>query len=203
MFLIIDCETTGLPSTRTARPTDLDAYKSARIIEFAYVLYDSEVKEKFEMLIKPDGFPVRGTEFHGITSDMLAEKGVPISELFAKLESIEYDTIVSHNIDFDLRVLLSELHRYGKTELYKQISKKKTFCTMITGTAYMRQERYVSLVNLRKKLGLSGSQQHRALPDAIACLECFEKLRNYSEPSSVKISALSGQLSELNISYTE
>jgi DNA polymerase III epsilon subunit-like protein len=185
IILVIDCETTGLPKRNNAYPSQLHIFDSSRLLEFAYILYDTATGTKlstWNKLICPDGFVVGATDIHGITIEM-ANTGICIEELFDHLESIidKFECIVSHNIDFDIRVVLSEVYRYKRSALYDALLGKKFLCTMLIGSNAFNDGKYMSLSLLVDRLDLDSFVSHRALPDAEAALNCLIELKKLKE----------------------
>lgn len=134
ILLFFDVETTGLPIFKPVKtwsredyyhPSDTDKYDSSRIVELAYLLYDTsrqEVIDRREFLIKPstdrdstDYFVLtpESTAIHGITNEALSERGVSFSEMNSSLarDLERVDVILAYNSSFDVHVLLSECHR--------------------------------------------------------------------------------------------
>ncbi len=117
MYLIYDTETTGFPKNFNAALSDLDNWP--RVVQLAWQLHDvkGNLIENFNFIIKPDGYeiPYTVTKIHGISTKLALEKGIPIIEvinLFKKsVEKARF--IIGHNIDFDQKVLGSELYRYN------------------------------------------------------------------------------------------
>lgn len=185
IILTIDTETTGLPKRNNICPSQSHVFDSSRLLEFAYILYDTETDTKlstYSELIYPNGFTVSATDIHGITAEM-ADNGIAIEELFDHLESIidKFECIVSHNIDFDMRVLLSEVYRDNRESLYNALLSKKFLCTMVIGGNAFNDGKFISLSRLVDQLELDSFISHRALPDAEASLSCLIELKKLKE----------------------
>jgi len=185
IILVIDCETTGLPRKNNAYPSQYWMFDTSRLLEFAYILYDTTTNVKlstYSNLICPDNFEVKATEIHGITKYM-ASTGVDIEELFDHLESIidNFECIVSHNIDFDMRIVLSEVYRYNRQVLYDKLLSKKFLCTMTIGGNAFNDGKYIGLESLTIKLGLDSFVAHRALVDAEIALDCLVEMMKLKE----------------------
>ena len=174
---VCDCETTGLPRKRTACPSEIHLYDTSRLLEFAYIIYDTTTNTKiseYTNLIKPDNFEVRATHVHGITTKM-AETGIPINQLFDDLELVidQFECIVAHNINFDMRIILSEMYRYKRFKLHDMFLSKKLLCTMLTGAKAFTNKSTISLVDLTENLGLPPFIGHHSLVDSQAALDCL------------------------------
>lgn len=119
MYIIFDTETTGLPKRWHAPITETDNWP--RCVQLAWAVYDEQgnLVKKQEYLIKPDGFtvPNDATRIHGISTEMLQEKGVDmqmvLKEFDTDLSNVKY--VVGHNILFNINIMGCELHRYSIT----------------------------------------------------------------------------------------
>ena len=114
--LVFDTETTGLPTMKRFNvyhePSLVNYYKNSRIIELAYIIYDEEgncVKTESN-LVKPNNFIIENSHIHGITQENAVENGKDIESVIQLMNNdlTNVDTIVAHNIDFDINILLSE-----------------------------------------------------------------------------------------------
>ena len=69
MFLLFDCETTGLPHRRNLSPWDVSGWP--RLVQLAWEFYDSlgNPEDMHCQIIRPDGFeiPAEATRIHGIS----------------------------------------------------------------------------------------------------------------------------------------
>ena len=119
MYIIFDTETTGLPKRWNTPITETDNWP--RCVQLAWAVYDEQgsLLKKQDYFIKPDGFtvPNDATSVHGISTEMLQEKGVDmqmvLQEFEADLSNVKF--IVGHNILFDMNIIGCELHRYSIT----------------------------------------------------------------------------------------
>lgn len=189
MALIFDTETTGLPlkdiNRRFYSFKDTNKYENARVVSIAFVI-DGE--ERY-FIVRPDGFVIHNSEFHGITQAMAEEKGMPMSDVAAFLrERIDkIHTIVGHNLEFDYMVLMSELYRLGERELIESIKKLDRFCTMRSSTNICKLDnkcalskyKFPRLQELHKHLFTTEFEgAHNALNDARATYRCYLELRD-------------------------
>lgn len=144
MALIIDVETTGLPTKHNAN--------NIRIVQITMMLCN----ENYEK-IKLDDFIIRATDFqipsfstsiHGITDEISRKRGVSFSSVSKIIQDYlnQSSCIIAHNINFDVSMLIYELERLGKSSLsiIEEINKKKQLCSM----KYTKE-----LVNLRDARG--------------------------------------------------
>lgn len=202
---MFDLETTGLPEFGKMggfpNPLDIEKYKKARIIEIGFIIFDKDNKIKFEFssLVQiPEETPLH-SEIHGITLEMLQNKGRSIHHIFRVL----YDNIitfnvqhlVAHNIRFDYNILLSELHRSLSFKSFSTRSQFNIvnsllsifpslhhFCTMTHGRKLSQfNGRFPKLSALHQYLtGNTVIQNHRALDDVLLCFDCFKELQQLS-----------------------
>jgi len=184
-FMIIDVETSGLPIRKsfysTPDPSMIDLYKNARIVEIAYIIYDSQfnIIRKVESLVKPEGFIIENSHIHKITQEEACQNGQNIETILQNLEKdlIDVERIVAHNIDFDINIILSECYRSKKNNLIKNIFLKQKYCTMKNGKSLMKTKKYPKLTELYQYIFKKEViQKHRALSDVEICADCYRKL---------------------------
>jgi single-stranded-DNA-specific exonuclease len=166
-FIILDIETTGL-SPFTDEICEICAVKTKNFV----------VQEIFHTLVKPKNkIPPEVIKVHGITDDMVKDAPA-IEEVLPKLlEFIKDDTLVIHNVDFDL----SFINCYLKKLSLPQIPVSQTIDTLKIAKTYFPLSSY-SLSALCNDLFLKAKPTHRALDDALATLELFYYLYFFSNP---------------------
>ena len=175
-LMVLDTETTGLPSSRN--PQELDKFNNARLIELGYIIFDKSEKniKKYDDLVKPDNFIITNTFIHGITHEQAVKNGKNINQVLDQLtiDLKKVDGIICHNISFDMAIILSEAYRLNKLELIEIINSKLHFCSMAIGKKFMTNDKNPKLIELYKFLfNKDFIQEHRALSDCDACLDCF------------------------------
>lgn len=181
--LVFDLETTGFPSTRYAKPFYSNSFQNARMIEIAYTIatVEGDPIKHVSRLVKVD-VAVENSHIHGITNEMLKTDGVNVRDVFRELlEDLRtVSTLVAHNIEFDYKILLSEVYRMyeSQRDLLGQIYSKKLVCTMKDGQKLMKMRKYPKLKELYEHLheGEVWEQSHRAGDDVARCLDCYRKL---------------------------
>jgi DNA polymerase III epsilon subunit-like protein len=183
--IVLDVETSGLPLRRDSKPFMLDDFEPARIIELAYVVVDDDhsiVKER-EFLLNDTVDVLTNSHIHGIQLQDLKTRGVPLmramEELYADLQSV--DAIVAHNLDFDLKILLSECYRErdALSSLRRLLKNTKGACTMLNGKRFMDVRKWPKLVELYEHItGERVDQTHRAMDDVKLCYRCFVHMQN-------------------------
>jgi DNA polymerase III epsilon subunit-like protein len=184
MYVFLDTETSGLPGRWSAPASDIANWP--RLVQVAWLCCDADgqVTTSCEYLIKPQGFTIsrRATQLHGITTDRARAEGVDLGpvliELSAALRSAQ--TVVGHNLDFDLKVIQAE---WIRADMKNAFARKRKCCTMKASTDYCRIPgpygyKWPKLDELhRKLLGCSFDGAHGALADTEACMRCFFRLR--------------------------
>jgi DNA polymerase III epsilon subunit-like protein len=192
MITFFDTETTGLPKDWKAPMTQLDNWP--RVIQLAWLTTDlkGNTLDQRELLIKPDGWEIPTDKFwidHGFNTETSMANGHPLPDVLTDfvtdLEKSEY--LVSHNMDFDHKVLGAEMLRY-------QVKGKRLLkiCTKDASTDWCKipfaghrgylsraQGRYKwpKLEELYAKLfGRDFENKHQAGGDVAALKECFFEL---------------------------
>lgn len=183
MILVFDTETTGFPKTKYALPFHKSFFENARMIEIAYLLIDENTKiihKEASFLINKsyNRPPITNHHIHGITDELVEAEGVNIKSVFEELynDLIKVHTIVAHNMDFDIKILLSEIYRnYSENRhLLGQLYSKKWDCTIKLGLDYMKVTKFPKLLELYKHIfNEEWEQSHRALDDARVCAKCY------------------------------
>ena len=173
---VFDTETTGFPSSRN--PEELEKFNNARLIELGYIIFDKTRKDikKYDDLGKPNNFVITNTYIHGITHENAVKNGKNINQVLDQLtlDLKNVDGIICHNISFDMAIILSEAYRANKLELIELINQKLHFCSMAIGKKFMKNDKNPKLIELYKFLfNKDFIQDHRALSDCVACLDCF------------------------------
>jgi DNA polymerase III epsilon subunit-like protein len=181
-LIVLDVETTGLPSKRACSYKDSEAFENARMIELGYVVLSADGQQ----LLKERGVLVRSvdrvenSEIHGITTLDLIERGISIEEALEMLEKdlVGVGTIVAHNIAFDTKILQSEMYRCkGNSKMIDDFVGKAKICTMLYGKEIMGVRKWPKLTELYSFLtGENLLQTHRALDDVRATVKCFRMM---------------------------
>ncbi len=116
LTLAMDTETTGLTITRE-KP---DHPGQPHLVQLGCALYDSAQVERahVSLIVKPTGYVIsqEAIKAHGITTEMAHALGVPLIVALAAFNHLAKiaDTIIAHNSDFDLKVLMAAFHRANR-----------------------------------------------------------------------------------------
>jgi DNA polymerase III subunit epsilon len=185
MYLIFDCETTGLPRSWSAPISDLSNWP--RVIQVAWQLYDGMESnlESSVQLVRPEGFiiPSDVQRIHGITTARALAEGKKLIDVVTALGAAieKADVLVAHNIQFDEKVVSAE---YLRLNLKPPFSNRKRFCTMqntteLCGIPGSRGYKWPTLAQLYWKLFNSKfDDAHDAGADVAACAKCFFELKH-------------------------
>lgn len=185
--IIVDIETTGLPiriNGKTCNPSELKYYDSSRMVELAYYIIDKNntIIKQVENLIKPNNFIISEevTKIHGISHNKALTEGKPINLILEILEKdlITYnvDIFISHNVEFDKNIILSESYRINNNNLINKLLCMPNFCTMKDNKIF---NKWVKLSVLYQELfNKEIVIEHRALSDVKVCYECYNELFN-------------------------
>lgn len=143
LYLFLDVETTGLPE-KHATPKNYDCYP--RIVQFCWIILDKDyncVEHKNRYVNFGGSVPYEATKVHGITTELLREKGVPTIDVLKEFSN-DLDTvklIIAHNSSFDLSIIQSEFYRHNlKNKLYRF----PNYCTMHATTNICKVKRFSS-----------------------------------------------------------
>lgn len=139
LVMFLHTETNGLPKTKNDyrkyySPTEIDKYDSSRIIAMSWCIKDFKGDQKTikTYYVKPNGFEIKNQFIHGITMETANKFGINISEVFDHLNKDlkNVKVLVAHNLEFNINILLSELHRLGDRELLiNKLNKLERSCT--------------------------------------------------------------------------
>jgi DNA polymerase III epsilon subunit-like protein len=185
MYLFFDTETTGLPKNYQAALDDFSNWP--RIVQLAWSLYDNEGNhwESHNYIIKPEGFliPAESTKIHRISQERAEQEGVSIKSALQHFveEAISSHNVVAHNIDFDEKIVGSELMRLGLDNPFFTVNK---ICTMKLSAAYCKIPssrggyKWPNLTELYQNLFQTNfPEAHDAVFDVRACADCFFELK--------------------------
>ena len=181
-IMFLDTETIGIPYSNNYK--DLYKFNKARLIELGYIIYDKDknkIKE-YNNLVIPNNFSINNSEIHGITNIDANTNGQDIKKVLNDFyeDLLNIDTIICHNIIFDMNILLSEAYRMNNENLIKAIESKNKICTMKMGKSYLgiKMKFGPKLVKLYETLYNEPiKQDHRALSDCDICAKCYYKMQ--------------------------
>jgi DNA polymerase III epsilon subunit-like protein len=113
-MLVVDTETTGLIDSIGGRPHYSHYKKYPRIVSIAWaIIKDGYIVDIDYYIIKPQGYNIPNSDFHGITQENAMSNGKSLefvlNMFIIALSSV--DAICAHNLEFDLNIILSEIYR--------------------------------------------------------------------------------------------
>ena len=188
MYCVFDLETTGLPifnkdgKYRFHNFKNLKMYDPARIVSISWIVLDNFgniVKQAYHV-VRPLDFSIDNdsvaTKIHGITHEIAIEKGIlwekVYNEFVVDLRSCH--TLVAHNLQFDLSIMLSEMFRYNKQDGVREMLSKGRICTVQLGRIAMNQNKAPKLSDLYKYLYNEDIKNaHDAYYDTLHCCKCL------------------------------
>ena len=183
MELILDTETTGLTSLSFA--TERNYQQWPRLVQIAWgTVINNQVYLQRTEIIFPEGFkiPSSSVRLHGITQKQALEHGKELKGLLIDLNETmkSADTLVAHNLNFDLGVIQSESIRMGIPLEFP----RKRQCTAFMGRKYMLKEKKLRLKEFprlnelyRTLFNRELNVLHKAHSDMIACGELYLELK--------------------------
>lgn len=184
-LVFFDCETTGLALNNKAPYTDIDNWP--RLVQLAWIVCNGRTQiVKKNAIIMPVGFdiPLSSMNIHGISTKFAKEQGQRIEEVLKGfLRDINnVDAIIGHNIEFDMKVVQSELYRLNLNNPFENVC---VIDTMRLAIDYCKipgrsnSYRFPKLIELYNKLfSESFEDMHNALADIEATAKCFWALRD-------------------------
>jgi len=139
-IMFINLATSGLPEKPCYGYYDyknIDRYKTSRLVQLAWKIYscDGHLIEDALYTIKPNPnnytISIDAIKIHGITDEIAEKEGIDIDIVFNKLLNgiLKVNMLVSHNLEFDYNILLSEAYRNNASMLINTIDKLKLLCT--------------------------------------------------------------------------
>lgn len=164
-MIILDTETTGLIQNE-ALPLDMQP----RILEIGAIKVDSstlEPIEEYSALLLPAGYELTDEikAITGLTMEELRARGKQFPLVVPRLAQLFLgeDTLLAHNLRFDLMMLVFELRRIDW-----QYRFPFPRCHIDTTTSYPGR-----LSDWAKETGYPLEQAHRALDDCHMLLHCY------------------------------
>lgn len=183
-YLFFDTETVGLPKDFNAPSSDTTNWP--RLVQLSWILTDDKGNRLHtgDYIVKPDGFtiPTQASKLHGITTQRAKDEGYDLEDVLCafKMDLKKATTLVGHNIDFDKKIVGTELIRIGEKDIIKDMP---SICTMKKSTEYCaipcnKGYKYPTLQELYEKLfGYKFADNHNSLSDIISTEKCFWKMK--------------------------
>ena len=177
-LLVFDTETTGLPPKALLNMDTLSLFP--HVLQFSWMMYNTDTGEYTENdYIIDCKHPFNNSHIHGITPEIVNEKGVSFTSVFTIFMSCmkTCDLLVAHNLSFDISMLEAECMRNS----LQWIILKPSYCTMKSTTKMCglgpTGYKWPKLSELHTHLFNENVENlHNALVDVIVCLRCFMKI---------------------------
>lgn len=185
MRIGLDFETSGL--FKDGLP--FDDPSQPRIAQIGVKLFDANwnCTGRLVSLIKPDGWSMEpdAEASHGISEARCARHGIPIIAGLSVLQAMAANarTIIAHNMEFERKMVRSELARLGSDGLWWQRKAPSMFCTMEASTPVCQIEgpygfKFPSLEEAHRHLipEMPYSTKHDAEDDLDAAVRIYRAL---------------------------
>ena len=170
-YLIIDTETTGLQEDdEVVELAILDLYGN----ELYHSLYEPH-KEVFWAAAKKTG----------LTKRKLLGYPKFVDEWNKVVEIVSGKNLIAHNAEFDCRLIMQTLDRYGLNKSEGKAIFSGCIDSMELAKKYVRSSSY-SLESLCKKFGIVDEQKHRATYDCLMLLKFLRALEISKSCTSAK-----------------
>jgi DNA polymerase III epsilon subunit-like protein len=186
LALIFDVETTGLPKKRKADIFDFENWP--HIVQISWLIFNVtngkiiSINDHIISLQEGKKIPEASTKVHGITDEIMREKGENIIDILNKFNNdlMESQIIVAHNIEFDETIIGVESLRWLDYNIFGNYNNMK-YCTMRRSRKI--KQKWMKLVDLHEHLFKTVPQNlHNSLIDVFVCFRCFCKLYYNSDP---------------------
>ena len=153
-IVVMDVESTGLDTTRDD------------IIQIAAVRYGKDgVQAEMDILVKTDKEVGNSFYVHGISNELLEEKGLePLDALSKLLDFTNNKIIIGHNVTYDINIIESTLYRLG----LPQLNKKKVYDTLDLARKLYPNLGNHKLCTLAEMLKTEATPNHDAFQDILA-----------------------------------
>lgn len=173
--------------------TETTSIHHARLVQLGAKLTDGkgESIQQLDVIVRPDQFviPSAATKIHGISTQMAIEKGEAIQKVLAQFSEmlLQATTLVAHNMDFDLTVMVGELQRLHQISTIDALLALPQICTMTSTSDFVQaawsdyygEWKWPKLQELHYKLFETYfDNAHNALADVEATAKCFFELKN-------------------------
>lgn len=131
-LLIFDTETTGLP--RIGIPPNVEPNNWPHIVSISWVILNTvtnQIEKHRNYIIKPIDWiiPEDSIAIHKITNEKANKEGVDLKFVMKEFLSEKYDTLVAHNLDFDINVIYNAIIWDLNVREFQKID-KPMICTM-------------------------------------------------------------------------
>lgn len=171
-----DSETTGIPEWR--EPSNSEAQPHLVQLAGKLVNIDSrEVLEQMDVIVRPEGWiiPQETIDIHGITMDRADSEGIPEKDAIYQFLTIGQGiTRVSHNVNFDNRIIRIGTKRYCDEDTINDWKNGDYECTGMLAKPIMGLGKMPKLTEAYQFFtGKELIQTHNAMDDVDACIAVY------------------------------
>ncbi len=192
MYLIIDCETSGLYNY--SLPADHESQPHVASVAMLHVTRDFKCVDAHYSLIFPNGWRMEegATKCNGLTDELLMNYGKDITKslIYYRRKILMGLTVVSYNAQFDCKGMRSEFRRVGKSDLF-DLTKNICMMRLYTDICKIpfknnrpakdgRMYKWPKLTEACKSADIPFVETHNALAD---CMPVLELMKRYEELS--------------------
>ena len=171
-YTVIDIETTGLSCEKN------------EIIELSAIrIRNNKIIKEFSSLVKPQGkinYFIK--QLTGISNEMVKTAPSIAKVLPEFMNFISTDTLIGHNIKFDLRFISHNLQIYTPQKL-----NNSKIDTMQLSRKYLPELTNHKLQTLAEHFNINTKGHHRALTDCIITHSVYQNIKQLSQPAYSEI----------------
>ena len=184
MYLILDTDPTGLPFNFKAPISDTENWP--RMVWLGFILLDENgemMREGYQYVNPGIEVPINATRIHGVSTEMVIKYGNSTKEVLHILKDVAKKAkfLVGHNVEFDYKIISTEIVRNKSTFSLKR---KKRICTMDSSREFCNLRivngKYITpkLTGLYQKLFDEEYKSNTGKEDIKATAKCFWELKS-------------------------
>jgi len=192
LHMFISVETNGL--SHYDQSTLMSEYEHCRLVEIGVELWDVEIQNTidiyakpcksfvFSTLIKPNGWDIKNEHVRGISQHNAERNGAHIQTVLPILYTLicNSDLVISHNISFDMKLLLSEFARHNFNHQYdiEKIKNKQFICTSKMAYKRFKIETWTKLIDVYNCLFNEKKESNirNVLEEIELCRKCYFRM---------------------------
>jgi DNA polymerase III epsilon subunit-like protein len=186
LYMILDVETTGLPTTwgNNRRHRELKVFDNCRPVSVAWSIVAAdlgiEIKKQSYLIKSAARPPIKNSSFHGVTDEKVAAEGIDISLVHSLMKEALNEhqcvAICSYNIMFDLDTMNSEFYRKTLDDTIFDKLKKVCFMQNISRVINPGQKYYKLTDVYQLAFGSPSVQPHSADGDVQYLIDAMRQL---------------------------